>query len=184
MSSLKDYTLSGKIGSGSFGKVYIGIHNHDNKRVAIKLENLSDLAHEAKILKELSHHTHGKDIGIPKHIGDGPSVKGHYIIMKLLGKNLEEVFTEFDRKLSKMEILSFGVQMISRIEEIHEKMVIHRDIKPQNFVFGRKDKNPNKLYLIDFGLARKFMSGDGEHIPLKEDRPFIGNGKFASLHAH
>lgn len=89
MSYLKDYTLCGKIGSGSFGKVYIGVHNPTQKQVAIKIQNSSELVYEAKILKELSHNTQGKDIGVPKLIGNGPSEKGPYIIMKLLGKNLE-----------------------------------------------------------------------------------------------
>lgn len=57
MSSLKNYTLSGKIGSGSFGEVYIGVHNRENQQVAIKIQNSNDLIHEARILKELSHNT-------------------------------------------------------------------------------------------------------------------------------
>ena len=57
MSSLKDYTLSGKIGSGSYGTVYMAVHNTENKKVAIKIQNSNDLRCEAKILKELSHNT-------------------------------------------------------------------------------------------------------------------------------
>jgi len=73
-------------------------------------------------------------------------------------------------------------QMLERLELLHEKGVVHRDIKPGNFVLGRGSTS-SCVYLIDFGLAHKYRSG-GVHIKYEENVPFRGTHRYASINAH
>lgn len=76
-----------------------------------------------------------------------------------------------------------GYQMIERIEYIHNKTFIHRDVKPDNFVVGHGKKS-NKIYMIDFGLAKKYVLKDSNHIPYKDNKNLTGTARFASLNTH
>lgn len=66
---------------------------------------------------------------------------------------------------------------------MHSKGYIHRDVKPDNFVVGAY-KKANKIYMIDFGLAKKFLLKDGVHIPYKDNKNLTGTARFASLNTH
>ena len=60
--------------------------------------------------------------------------------------------------------------MIERIEYVHSKGYIHRDIKPGNFLVGRGE-NKSTIYIIDFGLSKAYINKDtGEHIPYKDGK--------------
>lgn len=72
--------------------------------------------------------------------------------------------------------------MISRIEYVHSRQIIHRDIKPDNFCMGLRE-NLNKLYIIDFGLAKKFTK-EGRHIPFREGKSLTGTARYASVNTH
>jgi casein kinase 1 len=66
---------------------------------------------------------------------------------------------------------------------MHNKDVIHRDIKPDNFVIGYGSKG-YKIYIIDFGLAKKFVNKDGSHIAYKDNKNLTGTARYASLNTH
>lgn len=73
--------------------------------------------------------------------------------------------------------------MIKRVEYIHSRRIIHRDIKPDNFAIGL-DKNKHRIYIIDFGLAKKYMSSSGEHIKYREGKGLTGTARYASINTH
>jgi casein kinase 1 len=74
--------------------------------------------------------------------------------------------------------------MIQRIKVVHEERIIHRDIKPDNFLVGGNDQTKNTVYIIDFGLAKCYKSSDGEHIPFRDGKNLTGTARYASINTH
>ena len=77
--------------------------------------------------------------------------------MDLLGSSIEDLFTNNNKCLSLKSALMVGYQMVERIRSLHNRHIIHRDIKPDNFLMGL-GKNSHLLYIVDFGLSKKYMS--------------------------
>ena len=141
-----------KLGSGSFGQIYKAEYN--NNFYALKIEERENshnvLKNEAEVLNYL------KVPHIPSIVSYGYSGKYNILVMELLDKSLEDLLGIY-KKFSIKTICMLAIQMISILENIHIKHIIHRDIKPDNFVMG-KDENSKYVYLLDFGLAKKFRS--------------------------
>ena len=74
--------------------------------------------------------------------------------------------------------------MIQRIKAVHEERIIHRDIKPDNFLVGGNENTKNTIYIIDFGLAKCYKSSDGEHIPFRDGKNLTGTARYASISTH
>lgn len=88
------------------------------------------------------------------------------------------------KKLGIGTTLSIGSQIIDRLEQIHRKGFVHRDIKANNFMIGRKDK-ARIVYIIDFGLAKKYKDiKTGQHIPMKGGKSLVGTARYASIASH
>lgn len=72
--------------------------------------------------------------------------------------------------------------MISRVEFVHSKSFIHRDIKPDNFLMGGVNKT-HKVFIVDFGLAKRYVTKDG-HIPYRDNKSLTGTIRYASINTH
>ena len=106
------------------------------------------------------------------------------LVMDLLGPSLEDLFNFCSRRFTMKTVLMLADQMIGRIEFVHNKNFIHRDIKPDNFLMGI-GRHCNKLFLIDFGLAKKYRDNrTRQHIPYREDKNLTGTARYASINAH
>lgn len=79
------------------------------------------------------------------------------MIMDLLGPSLETLFIKCGKKFSVKTVLMLAEQMIKRIEYVHSRRIIHRDVKPDNFAIGYK-RNAHRIFILDFGLAKKYMN--------------------------
>ncbi len=104
------------------------------------------------------------------------------LIMQLLDKSLEDLFHK-RKKFSLKTTMMLGYQMINVLQYIHDRHIIHRDVKPDNFVMGFCELNAN-LYLVDFGLSKKFRSSKTlNQYPLTKKKRLTGTARYASIHA-
>ena len=183
----KNYKLIKKLGSGAFGQIWMAEHQKTKEEVAIKFEDVNSkhqqLYYECKIY--LWFHSDSTVIGqaIPQVLYYGTEGNNNLMVMDLLGKSLEDLFNDCNRKFSLKTVLMVAQQMVKRVEYIHSRRIIHRDIKPDNFAIGR-GKHCHRIFIIDFGLAKKFMSSDGKHIKYKDGKSLTGTARYASINTH
>ncbi|CAH2069677.1 unnamed protein product [Thlaspi arvense] len=177
------FRMGRKIGSGSFGEIYLGTNIQTNEEVAIKLESVKtkhpQLLYESKLYRILQGGT-----GVPNVKWFG--VEGDYnvLVMDLLGPSLEDLFNFCSRKLSLKSVLMLADQMINRVEFCHSKSFLHRDLKPDNFLMGL-GRRANQVYIIDFGLAKKYRDNTThQHIPYRENKNLTGTARYASMNTH
>ena len=174
----KKYKPIKKIGFGSFGNIYLTKRIEDKKLFAMKTEkknlNKKQLETEAFFLFTL------QGFGIPKFISYGRTKNYNILIETLLDRNLREL-KENQKTLSLQDVCLIGIQILDRLEWIHSKNIIYRDIKPENFLIGKDD--PNIIYIIDFGMCKKYRSSKtGKHILPKKTGVIDGTVKYLSIH--
>ncbi|KAK6941363.1 hypothetical protein RJ641_026740 [Dillenia turbinata] len=159
------FRLGRKIGSGSFGEIYLGTNIQTNEEVAIKLENVKtkhpQLLYESKLYRILQGGT-----GIPNVRWFGVEGEYNVLVIDLLGPSLEDLFNFCSRKLSLKSVLMLADQM------------------PDNFLMGL-GRRANQVYIIDFGLAKKYRdTSTHQHIPYRENKNLTGTARYASMNTH
>ena len=180
-----NYSINPKnlLGKGSFGRIYSGTNKTTGEEVAIKLEpadtDQPQLIYEYKIYKILQGGN-----GFPKVYEFSKESKYNILIMDLLGNSIEYLFNKFQKKFSFITCIMIIDQILQRIEYLHSKNLLHRDIKPDNFLIGRGKKS-NVIYAIDFGLSKKYKdSRTGLHIPYRDGKDLTGTARYASINTH
>jgi len=177
------YRLGRKIGGGSFGDIYQGVNITTGEEYAIKLEAVKSkhpqLFYEYKLYKILQGGP-----GIPQVMWFG--IEGDYnvMVMDLLGPSLEDLFLFCNQRFTLKTVLMLGDQMLRRLEFVHSKNFIHRDVKPDNFLMGCGPRS-SQVYIIDFGLAKKYRDSRTQaHIPYRENKSLTGTARYVSINTH
>lgn len=187
------YDIGDKLGSGSFGEVYnvTGLKgSRKGKIMAAKVEvtgKHSRIENEYRMYKRIIKYSKSKELkenncGIPV-IYDYVKVKNaNIMVMELLGDSLEDIFVKHNKRFKLQTVYKLADQMLTLIQQIHNCHILHRDIKPANFLVGNKDSK--NLYIMDFGLSRKWKRRDGSHIPFRDDKSLVGTARYASTNIH
>lgn len=174
------YEILDRIGSGSFGDVYL-VKDNKKKQYAAKVEEerkKSRLKDEYNVYRKILQMS--SDAGVPK-IYNFITIPQHLVmIMELLGSSLECKFLELDKSFNLCTVFKIAIDTINLIKRVHDAGIIHRDIKPNNFLLNTEN---DTLYVVDFGLSKQYIS-KGRHISIRSDRPLIGTARYASLNIH
>ncbi|OBZ87720.1 Casein kinase I 1 [Choanephora cucurbitarum] len=179
------YRVGKKLGEGSFGVLYEGLNLLNNQSVAIKFEprksdapQLRDEYRTYKVLAGLP--------GVPSAYYFGQEGLHNILVIDLLGPSLEDLFDMCGRKHSIKTVAMLAKQMINRVESVHERNLIYRDIKPDNFLIGRPGtKYANMVFLIDYGMAKLYRDPKTkQHIPYRERKSLSGTARYMSINTH
>lgn len=183
----KNYQLIKKIGSGAFGEIWKATNLKTKQDYAVKFEEINSKHNQlyAECRIYLWFHSDSTVLAhaIPNVQYYGVEGARNVMVMDLLGPSLEELFTESNKTFSLKTVLMLADQMIKRVEYVHSRRIIHRDIKPDNFTIGI-GRNLHRIFIIDFGLAKKFMTSSGEHIKYREGKGLTGTARYASINTH
>ena len=174
----KKYIPLKKIDNGAFGNIYSVVRKTDKKLFAMKTEKANS---SQKTLESEAYYLYNLQggFGFPKLITFGHTKKFNILIETLLDKSLYKLFVKNKTKCNIIDICLIGIQILDRLEFIHSKDLIYRDIKPENFLIGKDD--PNVIYVVDFGLCKKYRSSKtGKHILPKITGKFNGTLIYAS----
>ncbi|KAF2709161.1 casein kinase-like protein I [Pleomassaria siparia CBS 279.74] len=179
------YRVGKKIGEGSFGVIFEGTNLLNQQQVAIKFEprksdapQLRDEYRTYKILVGCP--------GIPNVYYFGQEGLHNILVIDLLGPSLEDLFDHCNRKFTIKTVVMVAKQMLSRVQTIHEKNLIYRDIKPDNFLIGRPgSKSANVIHVVDFGMAKQYRDPKTkQHIPYRERKSLSGTARYMSINTH
>ncbi|XP_050444026.1 casein kinase I-like [Adelges cooleyi] len=186
------YKLGKRFGKGNFGEIRLGKNMLSDEDVAIKTEpiksKMPQLVLEYRLYKilgatEKNHAIHG----FPKVYFYGMAGRLYNaLVLELLGPSLEELFTLCNRHFTLKTVLLIAIQVLHRIEYVHKKRLVYRDVKPENFVIGRqKLKKDNVIFIIDFGLAKEYRDAQtNKHIPYRENKNLTGTARYMSINTH
>ncbi|KAE9403201.1 kinase-like protein [Gymnopus androsaceus JB14] len=206
------YLLETEIANGGCGTVFLGQHAIAGKQVAIKLEPASDgrrSMRRSKSQPELKSKSRKQTVdpypglspltlesqiykrlmgapGVPFILHSGKSGPYNVLVMDLLGPSLEDLSRRCGRRFSLKTTCMLAVQCLDRLEYIHGRGILHRDVKPANFVMSRT--TPSIVNIIDFGLAKRYRQPlNGEHTPYSQHPDAlhgVGTSLYASLNTH
>ncbi|KAH6691764.1 casein kinase I isoform gamma-1 [Leptodontidium sp. MPI-SDFR-AT-0119] len=166
------YKVWKKIGEGSFS-------------VAIKFEpqkcDAPQLRDEYRTYKILVGSP-----GIPNVYYFGQECLHNILVIGLLGPSLEDLFNKCNRRFSTKTVVMVAKQMLSRIQTIHEKNLIYRDIKPDNFLLGPPGSEvANVIHVVDFGMGKQYRDPKTkQHIPYREWKSLSGTARYMTINTH
>jgi serine/threonine protein kinase len=179
-----------KISSGGFGSIYKAIDECTNEFVAVKTEkraNRNYLDREIEIYRTLE----GVE-GVPKLLWNGTvealkesgtEGSSNVIVIEYLGSSLSELFFKNNKSFSLKTVLMVALQMVTRIEELHRNGIVHRDIKPGNFIMGIGERKI-QVFIIDFGLSSYYLTPSKKHVKFNNGASFRGTHRYASINTH
>lgn len=180
------WKVGSKLGSGAFGEVHKATDLETGEIVAVKMERIGSkhpqLLYENRVYKWLNNSS-SELVGVPRPRYFGPLSSYNVLVMDLLGPSLEDCLNDCHRRMSIKSVLMIAIQAMRRIEFVHSKSFLHRDIKPDNMLMGSHDTST--LYLVDFGLAKRYRDHvTKQHLPYRDGKHLTGTARYASVRTH
>ena len=184
------------ISAGAFGSIWLGEDTRRGTPVAIKFESVEvhppQLQFEINVYRSIQHMK--PVLGFAKMLHHGTEQGYNFLVMTRLGKPLDTLLEEVlstrpTGTLGHAGGLSFKTglmladQALQRLQTLHDKGFIHRDLKPGNFMMGHGPYAP-VLHLIDFGMAKPYVDKAGNHIAMSDRNFIIGTTMFMSINIH
>jgi len=181
----KDYKIIGNkyFDRGGHGQLYKCRNLTNNKIYALKIEERkknysSTLYNEMKIYRKIKG---SEKNGIPKIILIGKTNQYYYIIMKMYKKNLDDLKNAVGGSFTMPTIMNIGLQVVNILHLLHKQNIIHRDIKPENTMIDNQDR----IFLIDYGLAKQFTDLNDSKLFNKEcSKSRCGTVRYMSIQCH
>ncbi|XGW01662.1 hypothetical protein V3C99_014073 [Haemonchus contortus] len=174
-----------KLGEGGFGAVYRV--RDQTGQYALKVEGVDEkiqvLKMEVFVLTELAARG-GRHFC--KIEDKGRYGTFNYVVMTLVGKSLQDLRKERNPQcLSLACALSVGIQCLEALEDLHGIGYLHRDVKPGNYTIGRPElRELRKVYILDFGMCRKFTNDQGVIRKPRAAAGFRGTVRYAPISCH
>ncbi|OHT05962.1 CK1 family protein kinase [Tritrichomonas foetus] len=176
------FTIRRRIGGGSFGDIFSGTDLQSGGDVAIKLEPIRSRSPQLELEYKIYQILEG-GCCVPRVYWFGSESKYNILVMDRLGSSLEDIFVLQKSSFSLKTVLMLVDHMLQCIEFLHRRNLVHRDIKPDNFMMGTGN-NSTQVYIIDFGLSKRFQDPKThEHIQMTESRSLTGTARYASVNA-
>tara|TARA_B110000008_G_C16958944_1_gene559346 strand:- start:1498 stop:2373 length:876 start_codon:yes stop_codon:yes gene_type:complete len=187
--NINGFSITTKIGKGSFGEVFVAT-NANGQKFAAKLEprrnkngkrrrGPSQLEYENRVYELLK-----EGDGIPRVYKFFVKDDYNIMIMQLLGRSIQSVFERNGKILPLDTVIAVGIRILHHLLFVHNQGFIHRDIKPQNILLASKPTRNPQIYLIDFGLSKRYWINDS-HIPYRDNkRGLTGTPRYCSIGSH
>ncbi|CAD5234599.1 unnamed protein product [Bursaphelenchus xylophilus] len=182
-----NYVVMRLLGEGGFGAVY-RVENRETKReyamkVEYKSRKQSKLKMEIAILRAFDSMAR-KSYHFTRIVDRGKAEGFQFVVMTLVGPSLEDMKKERPNKVfTPGTAFGAGIQCLEAIEQLHRQQYIHRDIKPANYARGLELER-RIIFLLDFGIARKFTNENGDLKTPRNKVPFKGTVRFAAINCH
>ena len=177
------YSIRKMLGEGSFGAVYEAEDLQTEKILALKFElgtaTNPQLPNEYKCYSSLQHMDN-----IPKVYDLFEYKKNKVMVMDKMGPSLHSLFKRCDGRFSLKTTLMIADQLLRIIQYVHDCGLLHRDIKPQNFVTGIGPLR-TRVHLLDFGVSTSYLDPrTHEHMMFTTNNGLVGTAYYVSVNTH
>ncbi|KAF8964241.1 CK1/CK1 protein kinase [Flammula alnicola] len=182
---IANWWLNDNLGSGYSGSIFRATHLHTRQVVALKIQYVNHECPTNRYERHLYPLLQG-GVGMPNLYASGVQGAWDYLAIDLLGSSLDSIYRRSGKDTMDLRsVCSIAIQVILRLQFMHHRGVLHRDIQLGNCVIGLPP-NEKTIYMIDFGFSKRYIDQyTGRHIPdSKVKRDFIGNYWFSSVNVH
>ncbi|KAG2145866.1 kinase-like domain-containing protein [Suillus clintonianus] len=183
-----NYWLQDRLGSGYSGSIFKAHHVHDGTLVALKVQDVNHECPTNRYEQSIYPLLQGGE-GMPRLWANGIEGKWHYLVISLLGKSLESIYRQNlqagHQTMDLRSVCSIAIQVIARLQIMHNREVLHRDIQLGNCAIGLTPEEET-IYMIDFGFSKRFIDPHTRRhiLDSKQKRDFLGNYWFTSVNVH